>query len=120
MTLTEEERLQMEGVGTVLHTIAEPVDYDRDDVVYPAGWAIDPKKRTMRMVVEPGRETEPLAAGLGRYSMFGACGNLVTVLGQEQCRIYENRPQVCRDFEMGGEKCDLFRMLDAAKRHGLV
>jgi Fe-S-cluster containining protein len=110
MSLTDEEREMMEAAGTQLKTIAEPVDYDRDDVVYPSGWAIDREKGTMRMMTEKGRETEPLAAGLGRYTMFGTCGNLTNILGVEQCGVYDNRPQVCRDFEMGGDKCDLFRM----------
>lgn len=111
MSLTEEEYRQMVAAGSELKTIAEPVDYDRDDVVYPAGWAIDPQKGTMRMMVEKGRETEPLAAGLGRYTLWGSCGNLTEILGVEQCGIYDNRPQVCRDFEMGGPKCLLLRQL---------
>jgi len=115
MSLSEEERQQMEGAGTVLHAIAEPTDYDRDDVPYPIGWRIDLRKGTMQMELEPGRETEPLKAGLGRYTMFGTCGNLVNILGREQCGIYDTRPQVCRDFEAGEDKCDLLRLLAESK-----
>ena len=111
LALTEEEHGQMIEAGTLLHTIAEPVDYDRDEILYPAGWRIDLEKKTMQMEVERGKEYEPLAAGLGRYTMFGACGNLVEVDGVEQCGIYENRPQVCQDFEAGADKCNLLRML---------
>lgn len=111
MSLTEEEYQMMVEAGTELKTIAEPVDYDRDDVLYPAGWRIDLEKRTMQMEVERGREYEPLAAGLGRYTMWGTCGNLTEILGVEQCGIYEERPQVCRDFEMGGPKCLLIRQM---------
>jgi Fe-S-cluster containining protein len=115
MSLNKEEYQMMVETGTELKTIAEPVDHDRDDVVYPAGWSIDPKKGTMRMMVERGRETEPLAAGLGRYTMWGTCGNLKEILGVEQCAIYGDRPQVCRDFEMGGPKCLLIRQIAGAE-----
>lgn len=114
MSLDADEYEMMIEAGTELKTIAEPVDHDREEVIYPAGWAVDPKKRTMRMMVEEGNKYEPLAAGLGRYTMFGTCGNLKEILGVEQCSIYDTRPQVCRDFEMGGPKCLLIRQL-----HGL-
>jgi Fe-S-cluster containining protein len=101
----------MIAAGTDLRTIAEPVDYDRDDVPYPAGWSIDREKGTMRFMVDRKNPNEPLAAGLGRYTMFGTCGNLTEILGVEQCGIYDNRPKVCQDFEMGGPKCLQLRQM---------
>lgn len=111
MSLTAEEYAMMVEAGTDLVTIAEPVDADREDVPYPAGWNLDAKGKRAEMVLEPGREYEPLAAGLGRYTMFGTCGNLIEILGIEQCGKYDQRPQVCRDFQRGGPKCRLVRQL---------
>lgn len=111
MSLNEKEHRQMEDAGTTLFPIAEPVDYDRDDVPYASEWRVDLEEGTIEMVLEPGKETEPLRAGLGRYLMLGPCGNLVEVDGVEMCGIHEERPEVCRGFEMGGEKCDLLRLL---------
>lgn len=112
MSLSEKERRQMEDVGTTLFPIAEPVDHDRDDVPYASDWRVDLIEGTIEMVLEPGKETEPLKAGFGRYLMLGPCGNLVEVDGIEMCGIHEERPQVCWEFEMGGEKCNLLRLLD--------
>lgn len=33
------------------------------------------------------------------------CINLVVAEGRYTCAIYERRPQVCRDYEQGGEAC---------------
>ncbi|MGE0711740.1 MAG: YkgJ family cysteine cluster protein [Planctomycetota bacterium] len=35
----------------------------------------------------------------------GRCVNLVVDQGRYSCAIYERRPQVCRDYERGGEAC---------------
>jgi Fe-S-cluster containining protein len=119
MSLSPEEHRQMAEAGTTLMTVAEPADHDREQVPYPASWEINPGSNTpVKMILEPGSEYEPLAAGLGRYTMWGKCGNLlssITVDGRPQCGIYEQRPQVCRDFERGGPKCNLLRMLKMVK-----
>lgn len=39
----------------------------------------------------------------------GRCVNLQTGDGRYVCAIYERRPQVCRDYERGGEACDYDR-----------
>lgn len=40
-------------------------------------------------------------------------GDICAALKDGQCMIYENRPTVCRDFEVGGQDC-----LTARKKHG--
>ena len=35
----------------------------------------------------------------------GRCVNLQDLGGQWVCAIYERRPQVCRDYERGGDAC---------------
>lgn len=45
-----------------------------------------------------------------RNSESGACAALDGKLGEEAlCRIYPNRPQVCREFEAGSDKCRALR-----------
>jgi Fe-S-cluster containining protein len=45
-------------------------------------------------------------AKYGRYALLGACGYLQTdETGWQYCGAYEQRPEVCQEFEMGGEKC---------------
>lgn len=96
-----------------LITVAQPADHDREKVIYPRSYKTDennPNKRTW--TVEKAREYEPLAAGFGRYILEGTCAYLeVSEEGWERCGVYENRPKVCQDFEMGGEKCRLMRSL---------
>jgi len=110
MSLSAEEHEQMVGVGTEFISLAEPVDYNREKVPYPAGFEFAPEKPDhVRILVEKGREYAPLEAGLGRYIMLGACGNLETIDGWERCGIYADRPQVCQQFEAGADTCLLLR-----------
>jgi Fe-S-cluster containining protein len=97
----------MRDGGNLLAAIAEPVDYDRDDVLKPIGMNFE--KGTV--VVADGQEYEPLKAGLGRYMLLGDCVYLETTPeGSQQCGVYENRPAICRGFEMGGDKCRTIRV----------
>src|SRR3989344_6532266 len=115
MQLSPDELGFMRRPGNVFQTIAEPVNYDREEVIYPAGAEVNQEKGTLRWLAEPGREYEPLLASFGRYALFGACKYLeIDENGWEQCSVYERRPEVCRNFEMAGEKCLLLRM-----RHGI-
>ena len=101
----------MVDAGTEFFTILTPVDYDRPNAYYPFGDGFDRVAgiKELGILFLGEAMTEPLAAGLGRYMMLGACGNLQKVDGVEQCGIYEDRPQVCRDFKRGGPACGLFR-----------
>ncbi len=112
MQLSTAELELMKSNGNNFMTVAEPVDYDREKVIYPAGIQINAKRRTFNWLAERDREYEPLPAGLGRYALVGECKNLATdENGWEYCSIYNERPSVCRDFEEGGQKCRLLRML---------
>jgi Fe-S-cluster containining protein len=105
ITLSPQERDQMLAARTELVTVVEPADYDRPDAPYPApGMAFDPEKP------EELAETEPLEAGKGRYILVGRCGNLQRFLGREVCLIYDQRPEVCRDFEEAGNTCIRMRL----------
>jgi len=112
MHLSAEEADFMKAGGNILQAVAEPVDYDRDDVIYPVSMHVYPDKKTFRWVAEKGREYEPLPAGIGRYLLAGACKYLgVDDNGWEFCTVYDRRPQVCSDFEEGSEKCLLRRQV---------
>ena len=109
--LTAPEHEQMLEAGTQLITIAEPVPYERSDVPHPAGVPLDltAPEEVVETVNNQG-ERWPLAANKGRYIMVGSCGNLSKLLGWEYCAIYEDRPAVCRDLEMGGIACQIMRL----------
>jgi Fe-S-cluster containining protein len=93
--------------GNVLIPIAEPVGYDRNDVFKPIG--IDFDRGTA--IFAEGHEYELLKAGIGRYMLLGECVYLKTSAeGVEQCGVYEYRPTICRDFEMGGDMCRHIRV----------
>jgi uncharacterized protein len=53
------------------------------------------------------RETLTVFEGTRCYMRIedGRCVNLQELEGQWVCAIYERRPQVCRDYERGGEAC---------------
>ncbi|HET7827558.1 MAG TPA: YkgJ family cysteine cluster protein [Candidatus Saccharimonadales bacterium] len=114
MQLSPAELEFMRASGNILQPIEEPVDYDREDARYPIGIAsVDNERRTIRWLFEAGRETEPLPSGMGRYALLGTCKYLETdEAGWERCSVYEDRPQVCRDFEEGSDKCLLLRKLE--------
>jgi len=99
--------------GNKLLTVAQPVDHDREGVFYPVAHRIDDKNPSAKtFILEKNREYEPLAAGLGRYVLPNDCTYLRTSDdGREYCGAYEDRPAVCRDFEVGGNKCQFTRVL---------
>jgi Fe-S-cluster containining protein len=112
MQLSNPEYKAMSGAGNTFVTIAKPADHDREQVPYPYAMQINEQRGTQQFLFEKGRETEPLAAGLGRYMLIGACKNLVIPpFGIELCGVYETRPEVCRDFEVGGQTCELLRIV---------
>jgi Fe-S-cluster containining protein len=107
MEMNAEDAKFMRDGGNLLASIAEPVDYDRHNVLKPIGMDFD----RGTAIVADGQEYELLRAGLGRYLLLGECVYLETTPeGLEQCGVYENRPSVCRDFEMGGDKCRNIRV----------
>ncbi len=115
MDLMAEEAESMRSAGTNLLSVEEPTDHNRVDAIYPASFQINPETETIQWLVEKGRECEPLAAGVGRYMLIGACGHLAkTDDGWEYCGNYTDRPRVCKRFEERGAKCVLLR-----KRAGL-
>ena len=106
MQLSPEELAFMKAGGNILQTIETPVDYDREDVLYPISANIDPARETIQWLCKKGHETEPLPAGMGRYAMVGACKYLeMDEDGVEICSVYSERPQVCHNFEMGSTAC---------------
>ena len=110
MQLSLKEVKFMKKGGNRIQTIVEPAGHVQEKARYPIGANIDPIRRTVRWIYLKGKETEPLPAGMGRYALFGECQYLETdENGHEYCGVYDNRPQVCRDFEMGGDKCQTFR-----------
>ncbi len=113
MSLSLEELSFMLRGGNKLLTVSQPTDHDRDDVIYPIGIEYDEDSPSVRKwLVEPGREYEPLEAGMGRYILMNDCAYLkVSEDGWEYCGAYEERPKVCQDFEVGGVKCVKLRLL---------
>jgi Fe-S-cluster containining protein len=111
MQLSTEEVAFMRAGGNVFQTVAEPADHDRDDVIYPVGMQVYPDRGTFQWQVERGREHEPLPAGFGRYALVGACKYLETdANGWERCSVYDQRPAVCRNFQLASPKCLTFRI----------
>lgn len=112
MSLTQEEYEFMLIPGNRLQPVEEPKDTDQPHARYPIGIAeISKEHNTIRWVFERGRETWPLPAGYGRYALFGACKYLESdENGWEYCSVYDERPKVCQDFEMGSPKCQRFRL----------
>jgi Fe-S-cluster containining protein len=116
MSLTLEELSFMLRGGNKLLTVEQPQTKDRENVIYPLGYEEYPDKPGVRKwLINPDNPYEPLAAGFGRYILLGNCAYLeVTEDGWERCGVYEDRPQVCRDFQMSSEKCVMLR-----ERHGV-
>jgi Fe-S-cluster containining protein len=107
MEMNAEDAEFMRAGGNLLASIAEPVDYDRSNVLKPIGMNF--KRGTA--IVADGQEYEMLRAGLGRYMLLGDCVYLETTPeGLEQCGVYDDRPGMCRDFEMSGDKCRQIRV----------
>lgn len=116
MELTLEEASFMLRGGNTLITIAQPDDHDRENILYPQGWQMAPDDPTNPRLAQPlvlkGSEFEPLAAGLGRYTLWGTCKYLETDTdGWERCGAYDQRPNVCKDFPVGSQKCRLMRVM---------
>ena len=110
VSLTMEEASFMLRGGNTLTTVAQPVGHNRDDVIYPVSYDLDGLGRKT-WLVESERPYEPLPAGFGRYILEGSCKYLVgTEGGIELCGVYEQRPKVCQDFMVGGEKCQILRV----------
>ncbi len=106
MNLSPDELGFMKEGGNKFIPVTEPAEHDRDKVIYPAGIQINPGGKSFNWVARVGNEYEPLPAGLGRYALLGDCKYLVTdENGWESCSVYDDRPQVCQDFEMGSPKC---------------
>lgn len=105
--LTLEEASFMIRGGNRLRTIAQPVDYDREEVFCPAICRPDPgNPNQIRML----GTNQPLAAGLGRYFMIGACAYLQPVEeGWQACSAYDQRPGTCKRFEVGESQCRILR-----------
>lgn len=98
--------------GNKLLTVAQPVDYDRDKVIYPISWEQNPTTGQVKFFAEKGREFEPLAAGLGRYILQNDCVYLAEEeSGWRYCSVYDERPAVCRDFVVGDQPCRTMRVL---------
>jgi Fe-S-cluster containining protein len=107
MEMNAKDAKFMRDGGNLLAVIAEPEDFDRDDIIKPIGMNFE--KGTV--VVADGQENESLKAGLGRYMLLGDCVYLQTTPdGLQQCGVYEDRPSMCREFEMGGDKCKTIRV----------
>lgn len=110
--LSRKEQKLIEKAGTHLVTIAKPKQRDREKVLYPYGSRIDEKTGNKVPLYMRGHEYAPLAAGLGRFMINGECGYLKTDdEGWQSCSIYDERPEACRNFEVGGHKCRLLRVL---------
>ena len=112
VSLTLEEASFMLRGGNKLITVAQPSDHDREKVLYPRGHELDEETGRIIFFAEKGNEYEPLAAGLGRYVLTTDCAYLRTdESGWDYCGAYDERPKVCSDFEVGGEKCQIMRVL---------
>jgi Fe-S-cluster containining protein len=108
LSLTQDEREVMLAAKTELVTIVEPASHDQPNALYPAHEPDPDRPGEFRL----SSTSEPLAAGYGRYIMSGKCGNLaVTAFGMEYCKVYEDRPKVCRDFQMGAPACIFIRSI---------
>lgn len=111
MELTADEHAFMIRGGSAFLTIAEPANHERTDVMYPAGVQVDEESSTVKILVREGTEFEPLAAGFGRFILWGSCGYLKTSNGGwEYCGAYDEKPGICGSFEMGGANCRLMRV----------
>lgn len=105
--LTLDEASFMLRAGNILRTIAQPENYDREDVFCPSASVVDDENPTHLRLIGV---SHPLAAGLGRYWMLKPCVNLeLTDDGGQQCSVYDKRPGTCRRFEMGGSQCVVLR-----------
>ena len=87
-----------------VQTIVPPQHYEQRDAPYPQELIVDSQGQVTGATYNGTLAL--LAAGHGRYFMLGPCVNLKRdLLGRTSCEIYNNRPQACKDFEPGGEKC---------------
>ena len=110
MQLSADEAEFMRECGNALQTIVEPADYDQPDARYPIGGRVYLDRGTIQYIYNKERPTEPLPAGFGRFALIGACKYLRTdEVGHEYCSVYDQRPEVCRNFPVGSEKCQSFR-----------
>lgn len=104
LQLTDKELAFMEASGNKLVAVVDPVKYERDDAPYPTTVWLN-KSGDVELATEDD-ETWHLPAGFGRYIMIGACGYLTTdINNHEQCSVYIQRPQACRDFQVGSLAC---------------
>jgi len=112
MQLSKRELKFMKRPGNQFQTIVKPADHVQTNARYPVEAVINRERNTVQWVYMKGRETEPLPAGMGRYALVGACKYLEKdENGSEYCGVYERRPQVCQDFEMGSPNCETLREL---------
>lgn len=107
--LSASEYEQMSQAGTDFLVVAEPVDFDRDNIVYPSGNFEINEKSQVAINLEEVTRVEPLAADLGWYVMLGECANLRRFMGREIRGIYPTRPDACRAFQVGEFTCLLLR-----------
>jgi Fe-S-cluster containining protein len=110
--LTNDEVSFMLRGGNRFLTVAQSADHDREEVLYPVGHETDAETGKIKFLALKGNEYEPLAKGLGRYILKNDCTYLeYDQDGNTYCGVYEDRPALCRDFEMGGAKCQAMRIL---------
>lgn len=114
--LSANEAAQLRAAGTVLTEILPPPE-ERDD-----SWASSAGIQLIAEQVKRARHSNDLLQvdlwfdisriamtmfpGHGLFSMQGRCGNLTENF---QCADYEDRPQVCREFEVGSRSCSYFQ-----------
>lgn len=100
----------MEKTGNKFYTVAKPEKFKRARVPYPISAEIDLATNTVKWNCDKENPFEPLEPNMGRYALIGSCKNLEKdENGLEYCGVYEDRPQVCRDFEVGSPKCKIMR-----------
>lgn len=114
MDLDKGEYSRLTEAGTDFLTLVDPEPYNRYNALMPYGEIVDPDTGTSELVFDRSAPGLLLMAGYGRYILRGACGNLAEENGRAICMDYDNRPQVCRDFDVGGEEC-----LDLRNRYGI-
>lgn len=110
MELSADELQFMEAGGNTLLTIAKPTDSDRANVIYPLSMQTNRERGTFNWLVDPDNMYQPLLANFGRYALVGTCRYLApSLLGFDYCSVYDDRPGVCRNFQVGSDKCLLLR-----------
>lgn len=107
--LDEDELEHMEAAGTELRALIPPLK--SRILKRNANWYMHPfKRRALARALsdnprgqnEYNIEAQMLQPGEGLYVVDGKCGYLSE---DGRCTDYENRPQACRSFRVGGLAC---------------